>query len=85
MQSVPARYWPVRLSFTCRYDGASVHPCSRPQVYDIIGDSESLLVVFHYDERIAEVAQVQQGVDKPLIIPLVQPDGRFVEDVQHPD
>ena len=41
--------------------------------------------MFYYDERIAEVTQVQQRVYQPLIIPLVQSDGRFVKDVQHSD
>jgi hypothetical protein len=37
------------------------------------------------DQRVAQVAQPQQRLEQPVVVPLVQPDGRLVEHVQHAD
>jgi len=42
-------------------------------------------VVLDDDQRVAEVPQPNQRVDQSPVVPLVQTDGRFVEDVQHAD
>ena len=70
---------------TRRYDSAAVNPCARAEVYNIVGDAEGLLVMLYDNERISKIAQIQQGVDKALVIPLMQADGRFVQNIQYPD
>jgi hypothetical protein len=47
--------------------------------------ADRLLVVLDHDHGVAEVAQVQQRVQQPLVVALVQADGRLVEDVHHAD
>ena len=48
-------------------------------------DPDRLLVVLDHDDRVAQVAQADQGLDEPPVVPLVQADRRLVEDVEHPD
>ena len=68
-----------------RNDAASVHARRRPQVDEVVRGSKRLFVVFDDDNRIARVAEVGQRVDQFLIVPLVQPDRRFVEDIHNAD
>ncbi len=53
-------------------------------VHDPVGAPDRLLVVLDHDEGVAEVAEVLQGLEEFSIVPLVQPDGGFVEDVENP-
>src|SRR3712207_9075238 len=41
-------------------------------------------VVLDDDERVPEVPQPYERAQEPPVIPLVQPDGRLVEDVEDP-
>ena len=41
--------------------------------------------MFDHDDRVAEVAQIHQRVEEPLVVPLVQTDRRFIEDVHDAD
>ena len=46
---------------------------------------DRLLVVLDDDHRVAEVAQARQRLDEAPVVPLVQPDRRLVEHVEHAD
>ena len=67
------------------HDLAAVLPRSWPDVDDVVGGADGLLVVFHDDDRVADVPQPDQGVDQLAVVALVEPDGRLVQDVQDPD
>ncbi len=67
------------------HDMPAVLACSRPDVDHMVGDSDGVLVVFHHDEGVAEIAQPQQRLDEALVVTLMETDGGLVEDVQHPD
>ena len=54
-------------------------------VDDPVGRAHHVLVVLHHDDRVAHVAQLLQRVDEPLVVALMQSDGRLVEDVEHID
>ena len=41
--------------------------------------------MFHHHDGIAHIAQPKQRLQQPSIIPLVQPDRRLIQDVEHPD
>ncbi len=56
-------------------------PCTRAHVDDIVGTEYGLFVVFNDNERVAQVAQMLQRIDQPLIVPLMQSYGRFIKDV----
>ena len=66
-------------------DGAAVFPCSRTDIDDIIGSPHGIFVVFDDDECIAQVAQALEGFQELVVIPLMQADRRFVQDVEDAD
>ena len=66
-------------------DVAAVLARARADVDHPVGGPDRVLVVLDDDQRVAEVAQPQQRVEQLLVVPLVQPDGRLVEHVQHAD
>jgi hypothetical protein len=43
-------------------DLAAMHAGARPQIDDQIGRADRLLVVLDHDDRVADVAQVGQGL-----------------------
>ena len=49
----------------------------------MIGRANRLLVVFHDNDRIAEIAKSSQGAEKSLVIALMQSDARLVEHVKN--
>ena len=60
-------------------------PCSPapgPEVDDVVGGAHRALVVLDHDHRVAEVAQPRQHVEQLVVVALVQPDRRLVEDVE---
>ena len=54
-----------------------------PDVEDPVGRPDRLLVVLDDEDGVAQVAQPGEGRDELRVVPLVQPDRRLVEDVQH--
>ena len=67
-----------------RHDGAAVDAGAGADVHDVIGGANGLLVVFHHQHRVADVAQVGEGAEQAGVVALVQADGWFVQDVKHP-
>jgi hypothetical protein len=63
---------------------AAVLPGTGADVDDVVGDPDGLLVVFDDDQGVAQVAEADQGLDEPLVVPLMEPDRGLVEDVEHP-
>jgi hypothetical protein len=66
-------------------DAAAMLPRSGADVDDMVGDLDGLLVVLDHDDGITEVAQSFERADETLVVPLVEPNGRFVEHVQNAD
>ena len=64
---------------------AAVPPRARPQVHDVVGGADRLLVVLDHEHRVAQVAQLAQRREEPGVVALVQADRRLVEDVEHAD
>ena len=62
---------------------APVLPRSGPDVQDPVRRTDRLLVVLHDDQRVAEVSKPHERRDQPVVVPLVQPDRRLIEDVEH--
>ena len=67
------------------HDAAAVLAGRGPDVDDPVGVGDGVQVVFDHDQGVAEVPQPHQGVDQPAVVPLMQTDRRFVEDVEHTD
>ena len=68
-----------------RDDRAAVHARAGAQIDDVVGLPDRLFVMLHDDHRVAEIAQIDQSVEQPLIVALMQTDGGLIEDVHHPD
>ena len=66
-------------------DSAAVFPCFRSDIDDIIGSTHGVFIVFDDDERIAQVAQALESFQELVVVPLVQADGRFVQDIEDAD
>ena len=58
---------------------------ARPEIDDVIGGANGVLVVLDHDHGVAEIAQAAQRVEQQRVVALVQPDARLVEDVEHAD
>ncbi len=56
---------------------------ARPHVDDPIGRAHRLLVVLDDEDRVAQVAQIEQGADQPAVVALMQADARLIQDVEH--
>ena len=62
-----------------------MHAWARPQVKNVVRAPHRLGVVLDHDYGVAEIPEPEQRVQQPLVIPLVQADGRLIQDVQHAD
>ena len=51
-------------------------------VDDMVRAPDRVEVMLDDDQRVAEVAEPDQSLDEPLVVALVQPDRRLVQDVQ---
>ena len=66
-------------------DLAAVHACAGTNVDEEIGGAHGVLVVLDDKNGVADVAQTAERVEQLVVIPLVQADGRLVEDIQNAD
>ena len=66
-----------------RDDLAAVLARAGPHVDDVVGGQDRVLVVLDDDHAVAEVAQVLERAEQPVVVALVQADRRLVEHVHH--
>ncbi len=66
-------------------DVAAVLARARPHVDEPVGGAHHLLVVLDDEHGVAEVAQPLERADQPVVVALVEPDRRLVEDVEDAD
>ncbi len=59
-------------------------PRPRPDVDHVVRDSNRFFVVLDDDERVPHVAEPHERVYQAPVVPLMQPDGRLVQHVEHP-
>ena len=64
---------------------AAVLPCPGADVDHVVGHHDRVLVVLDHQHRVAEVAEPHERLDELVVVALVEPDGRLVEHVEHPD
>ena len=57
----------------------------RTDVYNPVGSTHHILVMFYDDNRIAQVAQFLETVEQALVVALVQTDARLIKDVEYVD
>ena len=62
---------------------SAVHARRRSHVDQMVGGPDRILIMFHNKNGVAQIAQTPQRDQQPFIVTLMQPDGRFVQYVQH--
>ena len=62
---------------------AAVLAGAGPHVDDVVGGLDRVAIVLDDDDAVAEVAQVLERGQQPVVVALVQPDRRLVEHVHH--
>ena len=66
-----------------RDNAAAMHAGAEPDIDDVIGGADGVLVMLDHDHGVAEVAQPFQRFQKPRVVALMQSDRRLVEHVKH--
>ena len=64
-----------------RDDMAAMLARAGANIHDPVRRPHRVFVVLDDDQRVALIAEPQQGSDQPVIVPLMQPDTRFIENV----
>ena len=49
----------------------------------MVGGADRVLVMLDHDDGVTQIAQALQRFEQAIVVALVQPDARFVEDVEH--
>ena len=62
-----------------------MHSGARADIDDVIGVEHRFFVMFHHQERIPQITQFLQRLEKFGIIALMQTDTWFIQNVQHSD
>ena len=65
------------------HDATSVNSRAWTEVNNVIGAADGFFIMLYHHYRIAKVAQMKQGIEQALIVPLVKPNGGFIEDVHN--
>ena len=58
-------------------------PAAGPHVDQMVGGADGVLVMFHHQNGVAEVAQPPQRAQQAFVVALVQADRGFVQHIQH--
>ena len=66
-------------------DLAAVLTGAGPDVDHPVGHADRVLVVLDDDQGVAELLEAHEGLDQPVVVALVEADGRLVEDVEDAD
>ena len=53
------------------------------EIDNVIGALDGFGIVLHHQYRVSQIAKPRQGIQQPVIIARVQPDGWLVQHIQH--
>ena len=65
------------------HDPAAMGTGTRPDIDDMVRRIHRVLVMLHHDERIPQVSQMLERRQEAVVVPLMQPDARLVQDIEH--
>ena len=65
------------------HDFAAAHARAGPEIDDVVGAANGVLVVFDDDQRVAVLRQLGQRIEQHLVVARMQADGGLVEHVTH--
>ena len=63
----------------------TVHTRARADVDHVVRKTNGIFIVLNHDHRITDVPKVLQRTQQAIVVPLMQANGRLIEDVQHTD
>ena len=55
----------------------------RSDIHDMIRRKHGVFVMLHHQQRVAHIFEILQGGDQLVIVPLVQTDTGFVQNIAH--
>ncbi len=64
-------------------DSPAVFTSARSNIDQPVGGPDCFLVVFHHDERVAQIPQLHEGVNQSSVVALVQTNTGLIEDIEH--
>ena len=87
----PDRYCPVSGSGraldlggrSLRHQLSAQPSRARAQIDHIIGALNGIGIVLHHQHRVAQIAQMRQRIQQPVVVARMQADGRLIEHIQH--
>ena len=65
------------------HDVAAMHAGPRTDVHQVVCGANGVFVVLHHDQGVAQIPQLQQGVEQAVVVALVQADARLIQHVEH--
>ncbi len=71
------------LRRTVRDEFSAVTSGSRTEVYHVVSAADGLLVVFHHQHGISEIAQLFERLEQSGVVAVMQADRWFVEHIQN--
>src|SRR5687768_4245977 len=73
------------LELTFGHDLAAEPAGARAEIDHVVRGADRILVVLDDDHGVPQIAQALERREQPLVVALVEPDARLVQDVQHAD
>ena len=52
-------------------------------VYNKVSSTHGVLIVFHHQKGVAQIPQLLEGIDQLAVVPLMQADGRLIQNIQN--
>ena len=65
-------------------DVTALYACSGTEVYDVIRCADGLFVMFDDNDRIADIAHAAERIQQFAVVPLVQADAGFIQNIDPP-
>ena len=70
---------------SCRNHPTAVNPGTGSDVYNIIRGKHGFFIMLHHNHRIPQIAQIFQRCNQLTVIPLMQADTGFIQNIQNAD
>src|SRR4029450_2912256 len=67
---------------TLRHDLAAMDACTWTYINDMVGEPDGTLVMLNHDDRVADIAQMDERLQKAGIVALMQADRRLVKHIE---
>ncbi|MPM10218.1 hypothetical protein SDC9_56546 [bioreactor metagenome] len=62
---------------------APVYARARADIHDVIGSEHSVFVVFYHQKGVSQVPQVLHGGKQQVVVPLMEADGGFIQNIEN--